>query len=67
MRYPVQVRRESIGSAIKDSSLSLAGTLVPLTVQVLPAGTPEEASSISETSLVPRIWLVLHLKKNGPL
>lgn len=38
---PVQVRRESIGSAIKDSSLSLAGTLVPLAVQVLPAGTPE--------------------------
>lgn len=30
MRYLAQIRRESIGSAIKDSSLSLAGTLAPL-------------------------------------
>lgn len=33
MRYPAQIRRESIGSAIKDSSLSLAGTLAPLEPQ----------------------------------
>lgn len=51
MRYPAQVRRESIGCAIKDSSLSLAGTLAPLIVLVLPAGTPEQASSISEDFL----------------
>lgn len=33
MRYPAQIRRKSIGSAIKDSSLSLAGTLAPLEPQ----------------------------------